>query len=108
MTEADWNSLQAKLAPFETWSAGKVGVAVEKLGLKRVHEILAGDAKAKIDALIAKDKALEPEANAIAAVEKLIRFHRDLYTLCANFVSFKNFYSRKTPAILTSAVAICA
>jgi hypothetical protein len=99
ITETDWNLLNAKLAPFETWSAGKVGATVEKLGLKRVREILASDAKAKIDALIAQDKALEPEANAIAAVEKLIRFNRDLYTLCVNFVSFKNFYSRKVPAI---------
>ena len=99
LTEADWNSLLAKFAPFEAWSAGKVGATVEKLGLKRVREILASDAKAQIDTLITKDKALEPEANAIAAVEKLVRFNRDLYTLCVNFVSFKNFYSRKTPAI---------
>ncbi len=99
ITEADWNLLNTKLAPFETWATSKVGATVEKLGLKRVREILAGDAKVKIDALIAQDKALEPEANAIAAVEKLIRFNRDLYTLCVNFVSFKNFYSRKTPAI---------
>ncbi len=99
ITEADWAAVNAKLAPFETWSTGKVGAMVEKLGLKRVREILAGDTKIKIIALIAKDKALEPEANAIAAVEKLIRFNRDLYTLCVNFVSFKNFYSRKIPAI---------
>ncbi|MEI8290329.1 MAG: hypothetical protein WCH99_12735 [Verrucomicrobiota bacterium] len=99
LTEADWNSLCAKLAPFETWSTSKVGAKVEGLGLKRIREILAGDTQAKITALIAKDKALEPEANAIAAVEKLIRFNRDLHTLCVNFVSFKNFYSRKTPAI---------
>jgi hypothetical protein len=99
LSETDWNLLNAKLAAFETWSAGKVGVTVEKLGLKRVREILAGDAKQKIAELIAKDKALEPEANAIANVEKLVRFNRDLYTLCVNFVSFKNFYSRKIPAI---------
>ena len=99
LTEGDWNGLCARLAAFEAWSTGKVGAVVEKLGLKRLQEILASDAKARIDALIAKDKALEPEANAIAAVEKLIRYHRDLYTLCANFVSFKNFYSRKVPAI---------
>ncbi|HEX4349615.1 MAG TPA: hypothetical protein VH251_04485 [Verrucomicrobiae bacterium] len=99
LTEADWNALNARLAPFEAWSTSKVGAAVEKLGVKRVREILASDAKGKIDALIAKDKALEPEANAIAAVEKLIRFNRDLYTLCVNFVNFKNFYSRKIPAI---------
>ena len=99
ITEADWAALTAKLAAFEAWSAGKVGAAVEKLGLKRVREILAGDAQGKIAALILKDKALEPEANAIANVEKLVRFNRDLCTLCVNFVSFKNFYSRTTPAI---------
>jgi hypothetical protein len=99
LTEADWNLLNARLVPFENWSAGKVGATVEKLGLKRVREILAGKSQLDINALIAKDKALEPEANAIANVEKLVRFNRDLYTLCVNFVSFQNFYSRKTPAI---------
>jgi hypothetical protein len=99
LTETDWNSLNARLAPFEAWSAGKVGATVEKLGLKRVREILAGKSQSEITALIVRDKALEPEANAIANVEKLVRFNRDLYTLCVNFVNFQNFYSRKTPAI---------
>jgi len=99
LTEADWNALTTKLAAFEAWATGKVGAKVEGLGLKRIREILAGAAKEQIIALIAQDKALEPEANAIAAVEKLIRFNRDLHTLCVNFVSFKNFYSRRTPAI---------
>jgi len=34
-----------------------------------VREILAGGKKEAITALIAKDKELEPEANAIAAVD---------------------------------------
>ena len=99
LTEADWNAIKARLAPFETWTTSKVGVKVESLGLTRLHEILASPARVEIDALIAKDKALEPEANAIAVVEKLIRYNRDLYTLATNFVNFKNFYSRTTPAI---------
>jgi hypothetical protein len=99
LTETDWKFLQAKFAPFEKWSASKAGASVEKLGAKRVREILAGNEKEKISALITQDKALEPEANAIAAVEKLIRFNRDFYTLCVNFVSFQNFYSRRIPAI---------
>ncbi len=99
LAETDWTALCGKLGAFECWSAGKVGASVEKLGLKRVREILAGKSKDAIAALIAKDKALEPEANAIAAVEKLIRMNRDLYTLCVNFVNFKNFYSRETPAV---------
>ena len=99
LTESDWMALQAKLSPFDAWFAGKVGVAVEKLGLKRVREILASKTKDTITALIAKDKTLESEANGIANVEKLVRYHRFLYVLCVNFVSFKDFYSRKTPAI---------
>ena len=94
LTEADWAALLARLGLFETWLAGKTGVSVEKLGLKRVREILGGQSKDAITALIAKDKALEPEAGAIAAVDKLIRCYRDLGRLLNNFVSFRDFYSR--------------
>jgi len=99
LTEADWAALLGKLSPFENWFAGKAGASVEKLGLKRVREILASKARENIAALIAKDKALEPEANGIAAVERLVRYHRDLCKLCNNFVSFRDFYGRKDKAI---------
>jgi len=99
LTEAEWSALQDRLAPFETWSAGKAGAAVEKLGIKRVRELLAGKAKEKVTALIAADKKLEPEFAAIASVERLVRYHRDLYRLCHNFVSFRDFYSRQEKAI---------
>jgi hypothetical protein len=99
LTEAEWTSVTGKLGAFEAWSAGKAGAAVEKLGLKRVREILSGKSKDAITALIAKDKALEPEASAIASVEKLVRFRRDLKQLLVNFVSFEDFYSRQRKAI---------
>jgi hypothetical protein len=99
LTEADWTMLLTKLGAFECWSAGKAGAAVEKLGLKRVREILGSKAKENIAALIAKDKALEPEATSIANVEKLCRYVRDLYTLCINFVNFHDFYDGGEPAI---------
>jgi hypothetical protein len=99
LTEADWAALQGKLGGFECWTAGKAGATVEKLGGKRVREILSSKARDQIAALIAKDKAEEGNANAIAAVEKLVRYHRDLALLCANFVNFKDFYDRGEPAI---------
>jgi len=99
LTEADWTSLLAKLGAFECWSAGKAGAAVEKLGIKRVREILGSKAKENIAALITKDKALEPEATSIANVEKLARYVRDLHTLCINFVNFRDFYDGGEPAI---------
>lgn len=99
LTEADWASLQAKLAPFDAWSSGKAGAVVEKLGVARVREILAAKAQEKVNALIAQDKALEPESTAIANVEKLVRFVRDLHTLCLNFVNFKDLYDGGDPSI---------
>lgn len=99
LTEADWAAILGKLGPFECWSSGKAGAAVEKLGKDRVRALLASNAKAAITALLAKDKALESEANAISTVEKLIRFHRDLYTLATNFVNFKDLYDAGEAAI---------
>jgi hypothetical protein len=104
LTEPEWNTVTAKLAAYDKWEAGKMGAAVEKLGVKRVRELLSTNKKAAIDALILRDKALEPEANAIAAVDKLVRFHRDLYRLLNNFVSFHDFYGRRYKAVFQSGV----
>lgn len=99
LAESDWLAIKAKFNDYERWVSVKAGASVEKLGLPRVREILAGKSQAEISALIAKDKTLEPEANAIAAVDRLVRYHRDLYKLLVNFVSFQDFYKRKNKAI---------
>jgi len=99
LSEAAWRGLEDRFAGFAAWSEAQTWDRVAPLGLARVRELLAGDAQAAITALIARDQALEPEANAIAAVEKLIRYHRDLYALCCNFVNFKIFYDRGAPAM---------
>lgn len=99
LTESEWSAISAKFAVFESWTGAKAGTLVEKLGIGRVREILAGKSKETITALIAKDKALEPEADAIVTVEKLLRFRRDLGKLLDNFVSFRDFYDRGDRAI---------
>src|SRR5262249_3543290 len=65
----------------------------------RVREILAGKAKETLAALIAKDKAEEGNAQAVIGLNRLVRYHRDLFQLCQNFVSFRDFYGRKKKAI---------
>jgi len=45
LTEAEWTTVCAKFDAFDAWVAGKAGAAVEKLGLKRVREILASKAR---------------------------------------------------------------
>jgi hypothetical protein len=64
----------------------------------RVRTILSGEGKAAILDLVARDKAVEPEVAAIASVERLLRYCRDLHLLVNNFVSFRDFYTRKGKA----------
>jgi len=99
LTEADWAALLAKLGPFEAWSGSKAGGSVEKIGLKRVREILASKAKDTLTALIAKDKAEESNSQAVIGLHRLVHYHRDLGKLCNNFVNFRDFYGRKDKAI---------
>ncbi len=98
ITADEWNSLTGKLAPYEAWLAAKPATPVEKLGLPRIQAIHAGKKKAALDALIAEDKALEPQALAITAVDRLVRYYRDLRTLLHNFVNFSDLYDPKYPA----------
>jgi hypothetical protein len=104
LTEADWAALLAKLSAFDTWSGGKAGGAVEKIGLKRVREILATKARETLTALVAKDKAEEGNSQAVIGLNRLVHYHRDLGKLCNNFVNFRDFYGRKDKAIFQAGV----
>jgi hypothetical protein len=99
LTAAEWAELNAKFAAYETWLGGKAGTVVEKLGLDRVKALLGGKGRAALEALIAQDKALEPEFRAISAVDRLVRYHRDLRALLHNFINFADFYSRDRLAV---------
>jgi hypothetical protein len=93
LTETEWTALKAKVAAFAAWGAAKAGAAVAPLGLDRVKAILAANQQAELNALITKDKSLEPEFTAIASVEKILRYTRDFRALLHNFVNFFDFYS---------------
>ena len=99
LIEADWTALKAKVAAFEAWAGAKAGASVEKLGLDRVKALIAADQKAALLALVAQDKALDPEFVAITSVETLLRYSRDLRSLLNNFVNFYDFYSPDKLAI---------
>ena len=60
LTEAQWTALNTKLAPFETWLAGKAGAKVEKLGAERVQQILLGNGRAALAALVARVAGVAP------------------------------------------------
>ncbi len=98
ITEEEWGRISAAFVPYLEWLSGKAGAAVEKLGIERVRDILNSDHRNIIATLIGRDNALAPEFNNIAAVDKLVRCYRDLFTLLNNFVSFGDFYTRRNKA----------
>ena len=99
LTESDWRTLKSIFAEHATWAAAKGGASVEKLGAARIAALAAPEVRASLAGLVAKDEAKREEAKAIESVEKLVRLHRDLIGLVNNFVCFRDFYSRKGPAM---------
>jgi len=95
----EWGALCVMFAAHEAWQGKKQGAAVETLGIKRVRAILAGGYRETLAALVEKDKALADAANAIDSVDRLVRYHRDLFRLLNNFVSFRDFYTPGPKAI---------
>ncbi|MEI2782045.1 MAG: hypothetical protein V9H25_12655 [Candidatus Competibacter sp.] len=95
----EWEALCVMFAAHEAWQGNKKGAAVEVLGIKRVRAILAGGYRETLVALVEKDEALAGAADAIASVDRLVRYHRDLFRLLNNFVSFRDFYTPGSKAI---------
>jgi len=99
LTRAEWATIVEKSAAHRAWQAKKAGASVEVLGTDRVKALVDGDAKATLHALVEADNKAAPRASALEKVERLVRLNRDLLTLANNFVSFRDFYARKRPAI---------
>ena len=95
LTESDWGVITAKLAPYDAWLAAKPTTELVKLGHERVLALAKSDARSRITDLVNKDAAVSKESSQIEAVEKLIRFRRDLVVLLKNFVNFAEFYGKR-------------
>lgn len=99
LEEKEWNDLKSKFAVYEAWKAEKTGNEVELLGFERIQTILEENRKAELIVLIEEDKKLEEEANNLILVQQMVRYHRDLFTLLNNFVTFSDFYRPDSDAI---------
>ena len=99
LTEAEWNEIVGKFAPYIAWMDAKKGVEVEGLGIDKVKELLKADQKGALLKLIDADKALEEEALSIEAVDKLVHFFRYFYDFLNNYVVFADFYDPERKAM---------
>lgn len=95
MTENQWRAVCSAFAPYEAWMAEKPAPHMERITPGRVDELVAKGIAARIKELVAADRAVAPEAEAVLALEKLTRFHRYLFEFVQNFVNFAAFYKPK-------------
>lgn len=92
LSESDWTHIQQRLAKHAAWLQAKPAESLDKLPPDRISALLQGDTEARLKQLIAADSARAPEAAAIADVERLARYVRDLLPLANNFAAFREFY----------------
>ncbi len=92
LSESDFEELRRKLAPYRAHLAIEPKGPLDALSRERVLEIDTSGALQKVRALVDADEAVRPQVEAIARVEKLLRFKRDLHRLLCNFVNFRDFY----------------
>ncbi|MEO0508311.1 MAG: hypothetical protein AAF065_00445 [Verrucomicrobiota bacterium] len=99
LSRSKWDELKQRFAGYRKWQLSKPETSVEKLGIARARELLGGDLRQQIEAMLAEDLALAPRMKSVDAVEKLARLHRDLICILNNFVNFNDFYSKEESAI---------
>lgn len=99
LSQDDWDALAAKFAAYRAWVAERPESGLLALETARLETLRDGDTRETLAALIEQDLKAETSAANIDAVERLVRFQRDLVTLLRNFVTLSDFYGGAHKAI---------
>jgi len=92
LTESEFRDIEGRFAAYAEWYRKKPSTRWDGVEWATAESWLAGDARERLNALIAADQAAAPRAGAIESVEKLVRFKQGLLRLANNFVAFRDFY----------------
>lgn len=95
----EWVELAAKFDAYRAWMAERPETAVHDLDLARIEQLAGDDTRERLAALVERDLKAEASAANIDAVERLVRYQRDLVVLLKNFVTLSDFYGGAEKAI---------
>lgn len=99
LTLEEWLELSAKFDAYRAWMADRPDTQVHDLELAQLEKVVADDTRERLAALIERDLKADASAANIDAVERLVRYQRDLVTLLRNFVTMSEFYGGESKAI---------
>jgi hypothetical protein len=99
LSQAQWAELSASFVAYKAWMSERPEAAVHDLEPARLEQLSGDDTRERLATLIERDLAAETSAANIDAVERLVRYQRDLVTLLRNFVTLSDFYGGADKAI---------
>lgn len=99
LKEDEWQIIKDRFGPYLAWRTRGDGNPVACLGAERLRQIAVEENRKHLEYLIEKDKEVAVEFDAVALLDRLVHYHRDMFTLLNNFVSFSDFYTRRQKAI---------
>jgi len=99
LSPEEWSELSGRFAAFKAWMGTRPETAVHELDLAQLAQVSTDDTRERLAALIEQDLAAETSAANVDAVERLVRYQRDLVTLLRNFVTLSEFYGGSSKAI---------
>ena len=99
LSAAEWETLVKRFEAHVAWYGEKPTESLGELDSAALHRIAGDDTEAQLLELIERDANASAAASSVDAVERLVRYRRDLVTLLNNFVSLSDFYGGKKKAI---------
>lgn len=108
LTEAQWNDIKQRFAPYKNWRVALSQNKTTKLPIQRVQALLRSEARQRIESLIAKDLEQRARVNALRDVELLVSTWCVLRVVMQNFISFQQLYDHQSALFLVGRVVIDA
>ncbi len=99
LSAADWADLKARFAPYQGWLAERPVQAIDVLEPGRVAVLAGDDTRERLLAEVAHDASVATEAEGLLDVDRIVRFQQNLVSLLNNFISFRDFYTRRDKAV---------
>ncbi|AVS88496.1 hypothetical protein C8238_09860 [Paracidovorax avenae] len=95
LSEAGWKRTLDALSPCLKQLSARPATHLDTLDADTIRQLHGSGVRERVMALIAQDEAEKAHNGHTLALEKLLRFKRDLLRLLNNFVSFSAFYQRE-------------
>lgn len=99
LDEASWELVKRRAQPLLDWYATRPALPAGMPDTATLEQWMASEVENQLRRLVEADLALADEAAGVDEVRQLVLYVRDLARFANNFVSFREFYTRRDKAV---------